>query len=295
MATDFPPLVTASALYALLQEDGCRVLDASWYLPDAKRNPKAEFLKEHIPGARFFDLDQCSDSDTDLPHMLPTPEVFSRYVGKLGISEGDVVVVYDTAGLFSAARAWWMFRMFGHTRVAVLDGGFPLWRREGLSVESGGEKPFPKTYRCQYQPALLRTLDDMRHNLFSGRERVLDARSPGRFYGEEKEPRTGVRSGHIPGSRNLHYATLLTKDGKLKSATELRKLFKAVEVEHDTPVIASCGSGVTACIIALAMEAAGYPQTAVYDGSWAEWGRKTQNGQSTPVATGRRETITKNG
>ena len=258
------PIVSSQWLASNLPE--VKVIDASWHMPAAKRDAQSEFEAAHIPGAVFFDLDQHADHESPLPHMLPTAEDFAKAVSTLGISNHDFVVIYDTAGLFSAARLWWMFRTFGHDKVAVLDGGLPKWQREGLPCEAGLANPKPAVFTTQFHTELLKTKADLLANCEAT---VLDARGAARFSGSEAEPRPGVRPGHIPGSRNVHYASLLYADGTLKSETELRQL---LGVEKNTLVIASCGSGVTACILDLALELTGHHKHAVYDGSWAEWG-----------------------
>lgn len=253
-----------------------RVVDASWYLPQQKRDAKAEYAAKHIPGAVYFDIDLIADSSIPLPHMLPSPEQFARQMGELGIGDGDRVVCYDGAGLFSAARAWWMLRVMGHANVAVLDGGFPKWLAEKCPVESGRAQSQPSRFTPRPDKRLIRSLEQVRDNLDTHREQVLDARARGRFKGTEPEPRPGVRSGHIPGAANLPYNELLDpKTGTILPKDQLIARFEAEGVDLSKPVVTSCGSGVTASALALGLYLVGRTDAAVYDGSWSEWGART--------------------
>jgi thiosulfate/3-mercaptopyruvate sulfurtransferase len=260
--------------------DQVRVLDGSWYMPADKRDPLKEFEAAHIPGAAFYDIDALSDLSTPLPHMLPTPEQFSRDAGALGIGDGDMVVAYDTAGLFSAARVWFAFKAMGHDRIAVLDGGLPAWKAAGGRLESGQPNRGPATFTARFNPALVRDFDGVKAAL--GNTQILDARSAPRFEGSEPEPRAGLKSGHMPGAANLPYRAVLTGEGKLKDVAALQKLFSEKGVDLRAPIITSCGSGVTAAIVMLALEKLGARQVAVYDGSWTEWGGR----DGAPVETG---------
>jgi thiosulfate/3-mercaptopyruvate sulfurtransferase len=257
-----------------------KVVDVSWYMPADKRDPKAEYEAGHIPGAVFYDLDKLSDPATGLPHMLTEPDVFARDAGALGIGDNDMVVAYDGAGIFSAARLWWMLRVMGHDKVAVLDGGLLKWKAENRPLEKGASAPKPANFTARPLPDQVRDLLYVQSHL--GQTQILDARSPSRFTAEEKEPRPGVRSGHMPGAVNVHYRTLLNDDGSLKSQEALRKLFAEKGVDLRAPIVTSCGSGVTASIIMLALARLGAPQTSLYDGSWTEWGGHP----TTPVVTG---------
>ncbi len=267
------PLVSTAWLAERLGEPRLRVVDASWHMPASGRDANAEFRGSHIPGAVFFDLDANSAQDTSLPHMLPTAEAFGRSMAALGLSTGDTIVVYDTSGVnLSAPRAWWMFRAMGHQAVAVLDGGFGKWMAEGRPVEQGVVTPEPGKFVAQLDAARVASMAQVNAIGPDGEVQVVDARSPGRFAGTEPEPRPGVRSGHIAGSRNVHFRSLVREDGTLKPAAELRQLFEAAEVDIARPVVASCGSGVTACTIVHALEVLGQRDTKVYDGSWSEYG-----------------------
>ncbi len=264
-------LISAEALH--LQLSDVVVVDASWHLPSSKRNAYEEYLQAHIKNATFFDLDACVDKASALPHMLPTPELFAETVESLGISSDSDVVIYDTQGLFSAARLWWMFRVFGHERVRVLDGGLSVWKSHGFVCDSG-EKALKQRggFRSHLQSHLVADILSVSIALAKHSASIVDARSASRFRGLEPEPRAGLRSGHMPNAHNIHYASLLTPEGMLLPRDALRGVFDAAGVDVNSPIIASCGSGVTACIIALALYELGYPNTPVYDGSWAEWG-----------------------
>lgn len=275
-------LVSTDFLAVELGAADLRILDASWYLPQHKRDPKAEYLERHIPGAVYFDIDAISDASVPLPHTFPSPEQFSAQVGALGIGDGDRVVCYDGMGLFSAARAWWMLRAMGHTHVAVLDGGLPKWLGEGRATQSGKADPRPRRFTARPDRSLIRHLDQIRSNLTTKAEQVLDARARGRFTGAEPEPRPGVRAGHIPGARNLPYNELIDpKTGMLLAHTQLRRRFEAAGIDLAKPIVTTCGSGVTASALALGLYLAGRPDVAVYDGSWSEWGTRAD----TPIET----------
>ena len=275
------PVVTTEWLAKHLGESDVRVVDGSWHMAQAKRDARAEFEAAHVPGAVFFNIDAVADRTSSLPHMLPSAEGFGAAVGGLGIGHADRVVVYDVRGVVSAARVWWTFRVFGHDAVAVLDGGLRKWRAEGRSVERGATVPARRAFTARLRPELVRDLNAMRANLASRAAQVLDARSAGRFAGTEAEPRAGLRGGHIPGSLNLPYETLYRPDGTLKPPDELRAAIIAAGVDLDRPVVTSCGSGVTASVLALVLYLVGRPDTAVYDGSWSEWGSRPD----TPVET----------
>ncbi|MBV8455358.1 MAG: 3-mercaptopyruvate sulfurtransferase [Acetobacteraceae bacterium] len=277
------PLVTSEWLARELGATDLIVFDATYYLPNEGKDGRTEFRKTHIPGARFFNIDEIADPDTDLPHMVPTPGRFAKLIAGLGVSNDSRVVFYDQKGLSSAARGWWLMGLFGHDRAAVLDGGLPKWQREGRPVE-GGEPTAasPGRFRSDYRATRVRGIGDILRNVSDGRELVLDARAVGRFTGETPEPRAGMRSGHIPSARNLPYGDLLNPDGTLRTATELRAKLNEAGVDGSKPVVTSCGSGVTACVLTLGMVLAGLPEGAVYDGSWSEWGGRPE----TPVATG---------
>jgi thiosulfate/3-mercaptopyruvate sulfurtransferase len=275
------PLVTTDWLAKHLADPDLRVVDGTWHMPQTGRNARAEFEAAHIPGAVFFDIDAIADRTTSLPHMLPTAEDFGAAVGALGIGNSHRVVVYDVRGVVSAARVWWTFRTFGHEAVSVLDGGLRKWQTEGRPVEHGGSAPARRAFTARLHPELVRDLEAMRANLAGGTTQVLDARSAGRFAGTEPEPRAGLRGGHIPGSLNLPYETLYRADGTLKPPDELRAALTAAGVDLDRPVVTSCGSGVTASVLALALYLVGRRDVAVYDGSWSEWGARAD----TPVET----------
>jgi thiosulfate/3-mercaptopyruvate sulfurtransferase len=248
-----------------------RVLDGTWHMPHLERDPRREFEEAHIPGAAFFDVDAIADRTTPLPHMLPSAAQFARQVGELGISNRDLVVVYDVRGVVSAARVWWTFRAMGHDRVAVLDGGLRKWTAEGRPVETGPPKVAPARFRAHLRRAIVRNLEQVRRNIGTRREQVLDARSRGRFAGTEPEPRAGLRGGHIPGSLNLPYDALYQPDGTMLPPEGLRQAFAASGVNPARPVATTCGSGITASVLALGLHLIGHRKVAVYDGSWTEW------------------------
>ncbi|HEU5323117.1 MAG TPA: 3-mercaptopyruvate sulfurtransferase [Methylomirabilota bacterium] len=283
-----PALVSTEWLADHLRDPDLRVVDGSWHIPQLRRDPRAEFAQAHVPGAVFFDVDAVADHGTALPHMLPDAETFAREVGALGIGTGDRVVAYDVRGVVSAARVWWTFRAFGHEAVAVLDGGLRKWKAEGRPLESGPAQPAPRAFTAKLRPELVRDLADMRANLVHRREQVLDARSAGRFAGTEPEPRPGLRGGHIPGSLSLPYERLYRADGTLLAVPELAAAFRASGVDLARPVVTTCGSGVTASVLALALHRLGRPDAAVYDGSWSEWGGR----DDTPVERTARRTST---
>ena len=259
------------------------VFDASWHLPTSGRDPKAEYQKGHIPGALFFDIDDLCDEKSSLPHMLPSTVKFASRMKKMGVGDGVRVVVYDSTGLFSAARAWWMFRAMGHEDVAVLDGGLKKWISEGRPLEDGPPRRRPE---CHYTPrvnaSLISDVDDVKKALEVNEAQIVDARPAARFTGKEAEPRPGVRSGHIPSSRNVPSQSLLNDDGTLKDRDALAKIFADAGVDPSKPIITTCGSGVTASIVSLALAVIGHPNAPVYDGSWAEWGAN----ESLPIETG---------
>ncbi|HEU4641332.1 MAG TPA: 3-mercaptopyruvate sulfurtransferase [Gemmatimonadaceae bacterium] len=286
MPTDrpLPPLVSTEWLARRLGAPQLRVVDASTYLPNQGRDAAREYAEGHIPGAVFFDLDASSDRSTPLPHMLPSAEDFAARMSALGIDDASDVVVYDGSGTnMSAPRAWWMFRAFGHERVAVLDGGLGAWRAEGRPLERGTVTPAPGRFTARLNERVVRDLDAMRSNLTSKREQVIDARAAARFTGDAPEPRAGIRGGHIPGSVNLPFTDLVTPQGTVLPPDVLRRKLDAIGVDLTRPIVTTCGSGVTACCIALALELVGAPNVAVYDGSWTEWGGR----EDTPVETGR--------
>lgn len=275
-------LVDDAWLAARLDDPAVRVLDCSWHLPPTGRDGKAEYAEAHIPGAGYFDIDAIADTTSGLPHMLPSADAFAAAVGALGIGNDDHVVAYDADGLFSAPRVWWMFRVFGHDRVSVLAGGFTAWRAAGRPVTAETPAATPKSFRAVLQPQMVRSLTDMQANLASAAEQVLDARAAARFAGSEPEFRPGVRAGHIPGSTSLPFQQLVDPStGSFLPADALRVAFADAGVAADRPIVTTCGSGVTACILGLGLHLIGRDDWAVYDGSWTEWGGHPD----TPVET----------
>lgn len=265
------PLVTTDWLAEHLDNPNVVLVDASWYMPATGRKGYPEYLESHLPGAVFFGIDDIADKTTNLPHMLPTPEAFAEAVGKLGIADTDTIVVYDEAGVFAAPRVWWTFRAMGAKDVHVLDGGGPKWRAEGRPTASGEEEPASRTFVPHYQPALVQDFDAVLGLTSSKAKTIVDARPGDRFRGEVPEPRPGLASGHIPGSLSVP-AGDVTANGQMKSAAELKALFAGAGVDVTKPIVTSCGSGVTASTVALALAIAGAKDVAVYDGSWTEWG-----------------------
>ena len=273
MSADDPrTLVSTNWLAAHLKDPDLRVLDASWYLPDMARDAKAEYNEAHIPGARFFDIEEISDKRSGLPHMAPTPEMFISRMRAMGVGDGHQVVIYDGAGLFSAARVWWTFRLMGKQDVAVLDGGFPKWRSEGRPIEDMPPIVRDRHMTVQRQAHLIKDVTQVAAAAKLGDYSIVDARSPGRFLGQEPEPRQGLRSGHIPKAKNVPFKAVLNADSTMKSPEALAKVFADAGVDLKKPVITSCGSGVTASVLNLALERMGKLDHSLYDGSWAEWG-----------------------
>lgn len=263
------PIVSTDWLAARLKEPDLRIVDAPFYMPGDPRTPRGEFEKEHIPGAVLFDLDEISDHSNPLPHMLAAPGAFAQAVGRLGISDVDRIVVYDHVGLLSAARVWWNFRAMGHDEVYVLDGGLPRWTAEGRALASGPVTSVTQTFTPVFRPALVRDIQQVQQALAAGVQ-VLDARARDRFEGTAPEPRPGLKSGHMPGARNTPHAELV-ENGALKSKADLAALFAGEGVDVGKPVITTCGSGVSAAVIALALARLGKWDAPVYDGSWTEW------------------------
>lgn len=275
-------LVTTDWLAENLDNTDIVVLDGTYHLPTAKRDAGAEFAGKHIPGAIRFDIDDICDPDDPLPHMMPTPALFAEKVSALGISNDHRVVVYDVYGLQSAARVWWMFRVFGHDNVAVLNGGLPKWEAEGRAVTAEVAARPATDFKAGFRPELVRGIDDIRNTIENGGAQIVDVRSAGRFTAAEPEPRAGMRSGHMPGAVNLPYTDILDPAFReFKSPAVIAEHLRAAEVNTDGPIITSCGSGVTACAVSLALFLVGKPDAAVYDGSWSEWGGR----QDTPIVT----------
>lgn len=280
--SDPKTLVTTQWLAAHLKDPDLRILDASWYLPTENRSGAEEFKSEHIPGARFFDIDEISDHRSDLPHMAPPVEKFMSRMREMGVGDGHQVVVYDSAGLFSAARVWWLFRLMGKTDVAVLDGGLPKWKSEGRPVTDDMPVIRDRHMTVSRQNHLVRDVTQVARAAKLGDHVIIDARAPARFRGEAPEPRAGLRAGHIPGSRNVFYKDLLNADGTMKGIPSLTGVFEAAGVDLAKPAITSCGSGVTAAVLSLALERIGHRNHSLYDGSWSEWGMYSD----LPLATG---------
>jgi thiosulfate/3-mercaptopyruvate sulfurtransferase len=276
------PMVSTDWLAARLDADDMVILDASWFMPADNRDGKAEYAERHIPGAVHFDIDEVADHTSPLPHMLPEPAEFAVHVRRMGVEPTTRVVVYDADGLLSAPRVWWMFRVMGHENVAVLDGGLAKWVAEARPLEAGWiQKPHGQ-FKAHIDLDLVRNLDQVSASLKRSGEQVLDARAAARFTGEAPEPRAGLRGGHMPGARNLPWAGLKQTDGTLASKAQLTALFEGAGIDLDKPVITTCGSGVSAAILALGLARLGRWRTPVYDGSWTEWAGR----DDTPVATG---------
>lgn len=282
MQDDPKTLVSTDWLARHLKDPDLRILDGSWYLPAVNRDPQAEYDAAHIPGARFFDIDEISDQRSDLPHMAPPVEKFMSRMRAMGVGDGHQVVVYDGGGLSSAARVWWLFRLMGQTDVAVLDGGLPKWLAEGREVEDLPPMVRDRHMTARYQNHLVRDVTQVSAAAKLGDVEIIDARSPGRFRGEAPEPREGLRSGRIPGSRNVCFTDLLNADNTMKSPEDCRAVFEAAGVDLTRPAITTCGSGVTAAVLALALERLGKSNWSLYDGSWSEWGRFS----TLPIETG---------
>ena len=283
MAADDPKtLVSTEWLASHLKDPDLRILDGTYFMPIQNRDGYAEYEAAHIPGARYFDIDDIADARSDLPHMAPPVEKFMSRLRAMGVGDGHQVVVYDTHGLMTAARVWWLFRLMGQTNVAVLDGGFPKWQAEGREIEDLPPVIRDRHMTVRRQNQLVKDVTQVSSASKLGNSEIIDARSAGRFAGTEEEPWPGLRSGHIPGSRNVPFADLLNEDKTMKEPEALRAIFAKAGVDLSKPAITSCGSGVTACILALAMERVGKTDWAVYDGSWTEWGKFP----TLPVATG---------
>jgi thiosulfate/3-mercaptopyruvate sulfurtransferase len=276
-------LVSTEWLAKHLDAPDVRIVDASFYLPAQKREPKAEFAKQHIPDAVFFDIDEIADKSNPLPHMLPSPEQFAQQAVKLGLGTGNKIVVYDTTPMTGACRVWWMFRVMGYTDVAILDGGLPKWMAEGRPVTDAATVTREKSFKAKLDSTLVRSIDDVRSLLDTKKEQVVDARAANRFRGEVPEARAHLRIGHMPGAFNLPYTDLIDpKSGTMRSQDELKAAIAKSGIDPSKKVTASCGSGVTACVVALGLYLTGAPDTAIYDGSWTEWGGRTD----TPIVTG---------
>ncbi|MFU8865455.1 MAG: 3-mercaptopyruvate sulfurtransferase [Rhodobacterales bacterium] len=284
MALDDPrTLVSTDWLAAHLKDPDLRILDATYYLPGDPRDAKASYAAAHIPGARYFDIDEISDHRSDLPHMAPPVEKFMSRMRAMGVGDGHQVVVYDTEGLFSAARVWWLFRLMGQMDIAVLDGGFPKWLAEGREVEDMPPMVRDRHMTVRRQNQMVKDVTQVSSASKLGDYEIVDARAAERFAGEVDEPRPGLRKGHIPGSKNLPFKDILNPDGTLMDADALRAAFDAAGVDLSKPVITTCGSGVTAAILSLALERIGKTDHSLYDGSWSEWGAFP----TLPVATGK--------
>ncbi len=269
-------LVSTEWLSNHMKAPDVRVVDASWFLPSSGRNPREEYDAEHIPGAVFFDISEISDPTSPLPHMLPAPEKFSSRVRKLGLGNGNRIVIYDSSGFTGAAtRVWWMFRYFGHTEVSVLDGGLPKWRLEGRPLEDLPPMPRDRHFIPRVNSTLVRSCEQIKNALETGRETIVDVRSVERFKGAGAEPWPVKRTGHMPGALNLPFGKLVNETERtMKSVEDLKKIIAEAGIRMDRPVAVTCGSGITACTLALALHLLGHESVAVYDGSWAEWGNR---------------------
>ncbi|WP_417624050.1 3-mercaptopyruvate sulfurtransferase [Paremcibacter congregatus] len=282
MADTAPALVSTEWLAEHLSAPDIRIVDASWHLPDQGRDAKAEYREAHIPGAVFFDMDDICDQDCALPHMLPSAAKMASRMRKLGIGDGNRVIVYDNSDLRSAARAWYMLKCYGLWDVAILDGGFQKWKKEHRETEDIPPIPRERHFTARFDTTRVRDLRHMLRNIETSKEQVIDARAPGRFSGQDPEPRPGMKSGHIPGSLNVCFRQLLRpEDGTFKSPDEIRRTFEDAGVDLKKPLVTSCGSGVTAAVLSLGLYLIGHRDNALYDGSWAEWGSHPE----TPVET----------
>ena len=282
MQDDPKTLVSTEWLHAHLKDPDLRILDGSYYLPQMGRDPRAEYDVAHIPNARFFDIDDVADHGSDLPHMVPPVEKFMSRMRAMGVGDGHQVVVYDGMGLFSAARVWWLFKLMGQNNIAVLDCGLPKWQAEGRPVEDLPPVIRDRHMTVRRQNHMVKDVTQVSAASKLGDYEIIDARSPGRFRGEEPEPRAGLRPGHIPGSKNVCFKDLLNADQTMKNPVEIRQIFESAGVDFNKPAITTCGSGVTAAVLSLGLERIGKTDHSLYDGSWSEWGMFP----TVPVATG---------